>query len=76
MTFISMCEDVVTKFKVAAKDCLDKSVGGTNVLNVFLVKETSYQNVVVFNYLSTLQARRQTPPTPVPAGPTPALMRL
>ena len=38
MTFISMCDDVVTKFKIAAKDCLDKSVGGKNVLNVFLVK--------------------------------------
>ena len=37
MTFISMCDDVVIKFKGGAKDCLDKSVGGKKILNVFLV---------------------------------------
>ena len=28
MTFISICDDLVTKFKAGAKECLDKSVGG------------------------------------------------
>ena len=31
MTFISMCDDVVTKFKAGAKECLDKSFQGEKI---------------------------------------------
>ena len=69
MTFISMCDDLVTKFKASAQECLDKSVGG----QIISLNSTQFSITLILFELP--QVRRPAQPTPVPAGPTPASIR-